>query len=461
VAGSKRWLIVAFVLIAIVASLEYMPRNVLLRVAIPADASFPLNDAPTGTSILWSRIEGEGYETAIVYGLSGLAGRLEGKTDVVYLVVAGDNPVGNALEEASQTIDYLVASGVRVHMIMLDEAPNPVSMAVLDYASTRVCGVGAPEISQEILNSTIVTIRAVAGGREWVLPTGYTGYLIVEGEGPLTSDGVPTLPYSLGVYEAIAAAWPYPDPPYTGAWYILGARCTGARGSITVIADSTIAINLAAQTVPNTTDFIVELIRDVAPDPNATLVVADEQYYAGGGDDQVNLLLRLHPSVLLLAIAQVYREAETAVLAFFARDRLLWLIILAASMVLLSATWLATPLSNRFRAYREKAERRLRPLLAQAFGGSWEEAYKACRRAREAVRIVPRPSQPRTPVEEHVLASLGRVESTCRVVEGAILPLRYLPVWRWAVRRVRDAALTALALSGVLSVEEAERLLES
>jgi len=460
VAWSKRWMMVAFFIIALTASLEYMPRNVLLQVAIPADASFPLNEGPTGTSILWARLQEEGYETAVIYGVSGLAGRLEGKTDVVYLVVAGDNPVGGALEEARQTIDYMLANGYRVHMVVLDEAPDPVVTAIANYTSTRVCGVPSPIISYRILNSTIVTIRGYAGGQLWTIPSGYTSYLIVGGQGPIVAAGVPALPYELDGYTAIAAAWPYPDPPYTGSWYLIGARCVGARGSTTLIADSTIAVNLAAQSVPDTIEYVVALIRDVAPNPNTTLIVVDEQYYAGGdGDNQVNLLLRLHPSILLLALAKVYRDAELTILAFFARDRLLWLIILAAGMILLSATWLATPLSSRIRQAREKAALRLPRISLAHVLGSWHEAAAACEKAWRAARMVPRPDRPAEAVEEHILDALRRLETTCRIVKAAPLPLKALPVWGWAAVRARRSALTALALSGVVSAEEAERLL--
>ena len=173
----------------------------------------------------------------------------------------------------------------------------------------------------------------------------------------------------------------------------------------------------------------------------------------------MNLLLRLHPSVLLLALAKVYRDAELTILSLFARDRLLWLIMLAVGMILLSATWLATPLSSRIRQAQEKAARRLPRIVFPPVLGGWREAALACEKAERAARMVPRPERPASPVEEHIADALQRLKSTCRIVKTAPFPLQALPLWGWAKRRVMKAALTALALSGVVSAEEAERLL--
>ncbi|NOZ31192.1 MAG: hypothetical protein GXO68_04505, partial [Crenarchaeota archaeon] len=52
---SKKLLAVILILIALTASLEYLPRNILLKVAIPTNAPYPLNEAPSGTSILWGK----------------------------------------------------------------------------------------------------------------------------------------------------------------------------------------------------------------------------------------------------------------------------------------------------------------------------------------------------------------------------------------------------------------------
>ena len=451
-AASKRWLAVALLIIALSASLEYMPRNIIFQAAIPADAAFPLNEGPSGTSRLWQKLADLGYRQAIVYASSGLAGRLENITDVVFLLVAPDTPTGDATVATQRVLDTLLDSGRRVHVILLDEAPSREAYEFYRYAWTRICGGTPPLVSNRILNNTVATIVAVAGGKTWRLPTGYTGYISgPDGRAPYTSPAQPLLEETGQGTVYFAAAWPYPEPGAEGLWYLVGARCATGKGSVTVLADSTVAVNLAAVTSPEDLEFTVTLVRSVAPNPDSTLILVDEAFYAGGGGQEVNLVLRLHPSVLALAFAHVYRAVEREALQAFVERNIYWLIPAAVGLILLSSSWIATQASAK-EVYEEKAEkarkRRWRvPKPLAGVVGSWSGAAAACREALEQAGIAPEWGP--EPVRDHIRHHRGRLESTCRLVSKAPLPLRLIPLWGWAARRARDHARALLELAGL------------
>ncbi len=453
-AASKRWLAVALILVAVLASLEYMPRNVVFRAAIPADAAFPLNEGPTGTSILWARLAEEGYDEAVVYGSSGIA-RAANKTDIVYLLVAPGPASPDAPGEPLDTLRILVSSGKRVHVILLDENPEYQAWRFVAEASQAICGAPPPGHSG-VLNNSVATVVAVLEGAEWRLSTGFTGALNPELPNP-QSVGVearaytaqPALPMRLGAYEYFAAAWPAPLPE--GDWVLVGARCTSTTGSVTILADGTVAVNLAAVQAPRDIDFVVELVKSAAPDPQDTVIVVDESFYSGPAEpgDEVNLILRLHPTVLVLAFAHAYSTIEKAVAAEFEAQRLYWLILLAAGLVLVSATWLSTPASDRVSLAPKEKRRGRRGLPRPGILGSWRDARDACRLASRARALVPAPARPSTPIEERIAFHAARITRVCRLVAGAPAPARYIPLWGWAARAARESALALLAAAGV------------
>jgi len=455
VAASRRWLAIALALVAIAASLEYVPRDLLFRVAVPDDAAFPLNEGPLGTSELWARLSEAGYGTAIVYGTSGVAAAVEGARDVVYLLVAPGPATPDAPREPLAALDALLAQGKRVHVVLLDEQPEPAARDFTAQAWARLCpGTPMPRLPTVILENSVAVIAASVGGAEWRVPSGYTGYISgPAGAYPEAYAAQPALPLEARGVTYFAAAWPSTLEPTPGAWVIVGARCEGERGSVAILADSTIAVNLAAATAPEALELAVAIVEEAAPDAAAAVVVVDEAFYSGAGEGgDIALILRLHPSVLVLAMAQVYRSVEASVLAAFGERGLDWLIVLAAGLALVSATWTATGVSARRVAGRKRRGRGAGPRV----WGSWAAASEACARAREAARLAPA-SGP-GPVGEHARLHESRLRLTCSLVRLAPPPLRWLPVWGWAAERARRDALALLLLTGVVSPEEAEAL---
>ncbi len=461
--ASKKWLVFVFVLVALLASLEYMPRNVLLRVAIPADASYPLNEGDTGTSMLWDRLRGEGYRVAIVYGRSGLVG-LENVSDVVYLSVAGSTPVSDAVDGFQDIMDVVIGQGKRFHFILLDEAPTPQERAMLLRASNTLCGSEPPPISTKVLNNTIATLYAVINGRDYVVSTGYLGYIEVAGA-PLAAPTRPVLPQPVQGYPryvAFASSWPYPQEPYRGYWYIVGIRCTGGRGSVTVLMDSTIAVNLAAREDPRTLDLVVDLINTAtSSEPSETLVIVDEELYAGAATGNVELILRLHPSVLLLAASSLYSRAEAAAAKVLGGQGLLWLIPLAAAMAILYSSWVSTPSSSRKRMRKERRvtglRSRLRELTSPAWLGTWRASREACAKALELTSMIPSNAGDGDPRWAMVEYYVGRVKSTCSNINRVPYPLRLIPAWGWVRESVAVYAAEAVSLASFRPYEDVYR----
>jgi len=456
VAASKRWLAIALALVAIAASLEYVPRDLLFRVAVPDDAAFPLNEGPLGTSELWNRLSQAGYGTAIVYGTSGVAAATADARDVVYLLVAPGPATPDAPREPLAALDALLAQGKRVHVVLLDEQPEPAAREFTAQAWARLCpDTPVPRLPSTILDNSVATIVANLGGVDWRAPTGYTGYVSgPTGAYPEAYAAQPALPIEARGATFFAAAWPSTLEPTPGAWIIVGVKCEGPEGSVTVLADSTVAVNLAASTAPEALDLAMAIIEDAAPDPQAAVVVVDEAFYSGaaeGGD--VALILRLHPSVLVLALAQVYRGVEAGVVEAFVERNIYWLLVLAAGLALVSATWTATGMSSR-KSSGGRAPHRTRG--RSRISGSWREAVEACSRAREAARLAPEAGP--GPVREHARLHESRLRLVCSLVRYAPPPLRWAPVWGWAAERARREALALLLLTGVVSPEEAEAL---
>lgn len=452
-AASRRWLAIALLLVALLASLEFMPRDVLFRAAIPVNAAFPANEGPGGTSILWEGLGAEGYKTGVVYGTSGIYSKARDVREVVYLLVAPDTPAPEAPKEPLEAVNRLLAMGKRVHVILLDEAPSGKAWQFVEGASAAICGSTPPLRVTGPINNSVAVVEAVVEGKRFIVPTGYTG--ILAGNAPLAFSSKPLLPATMDGYQAFAAAWP--AQPW-GPWGLVGARCVSPRGSVTILADSTVAVNLATGTSRDALRFTLALVESVAPYKSQTLVVVDESFYAGApGSNEVNLVLRLHPSVLVLALSQAYSIVEGRVLEAFADRGILWLLPLAVGLILLSASWLATPASASWPKSKRRGKRTIRLGIPRGLLGSWDKAHSTCKRARRLASMIP-PGSRGDPAWEHVEWHLSRLYSTCRIVEGAPSPLRFLPIWGWAARRALEAASRAALISGVVPPEEVERL---
>ncbi len=454
---SRKWLGFLLVLIAVIASLEYLPRDLLVRVAIPQDASYPLNEGPSGTSILWRTLEERGFDTKIVYGLSGTPD-FSGYRDLVYLAVGGVTREGTGLKEAYSLLEKARTRGLRIHYVLLDEAPTPPVRDLTRQASLLICGSSPPQI-RGILNSTISTFYGLIQGKGYDIPTGFTGYITFTGD-PIVYPVKPLLPQGLGPFTAIAAAWPYPAEPYQGKWYIVGVECRSARGTVVLIADSTIAVNLVAETHSKSLDYIVNLIAERVESPETTLVVSDEELYVAPGNENLQLVLSLHPSILLLAASQLYGMAESVATSIMARRGLTPLLIAGIASILASAA-LYSSLPPKIKKEGERGRiagfsavlSSLRSLFA-----SLDSVMPLCTMASKYLGL------PTSRTSHNVERELSRLKDSitreCSRVERMGAFLRFLPVWGLVKRRLESSLIVYLSLAGIYDYEEACRVVK-
>ncbi|MCE4600346.1 MAG: hypothetical protein F7C38_02100 [Desulfurococcales archaeon] len=455
---SRKWLGFLLVLIAVIASLEYLPRDLLVRVAIPQDASYPLNEGPSGTSILWRALEKRGFKTKIVYGLSGMPD-LAGYKDLVYLAVGGVTREGTGLKEAYSLLEKARARGLRIHYVLLDEAPTPPVRDLTRQASLLICGSIPPQI-RGILNSTISTFYGLVQGEGYDIPTGFTGYITFTGD-PIVYPVKPLLPQELNSFTAIAAAWPYPAEPYQGKWYIVGVECRSARGSVVLIADSTIAVNLVTGTYNKSLDYIVNLIADRVASPETTLVVSDEELYVAPGNENVQLILSLHPSILLLAASRLYGKAESVATSLMAKKGLTPLLIAGIASILASAA-LYSSLPPRTGKEGRRGSRiagfgailsSLKTLFAPL-----DSVVPLCSIASRYLEL------PVSGVSHNVERELNRLKDSivreCSRVERMRVFSRFLPVWGLVKRRLESSLVVYLSLAGIYDYEEAQRVVK-
>ncbi|MCE4620527.1 MAG: hypothetical protein F7C33_05830 [Desulfurococcales archaeon] len=449
---SKKWLALVLVIVALLASLEYMPRNILLRVAIPSDASYPLNKGPYGTSKLWNMLASKGYREAIVYGYSGLP-RLRNVKDVVILEIGGSSTAPPS--EAYRLARDLVARNVRVHLIVLDEEPSQGVSKYIENVSDLLCGYTPPRIRGP-LNSTYNDLYLVVDGKAYDLPTGYTGYLSYTTD-PVATPGKPRLPENQGLYKLIAAAWPYPSPPYNGFWYIIGAECRSNRGSVVLIADSTIATNMEADAHPEAVEAITNIINDRVSSPRTTLILVDEEFYVNPGQGNVQLILSLHPSIFLLAFAKAYSGIEKFVIKDLVGHHLTPLLVLGIATVLSAATLYASRITGKEKVRVKTGRKRSWKLgITLSLGlGSWSDAYTVCMRAEKYSRLITGHDTSLGTIRE-LTQEVGEL---CRRVRGSRV-LRYIPLWGSLKRRIIVNTALALSIEGVYPYQEALKLLE-
>ncbi len=449
---SKKWLALALVLVALLGSLEYMPRNILLRIAIPSNASYPLNNGPFGTSELWDFLRQKGFKTSIIYGYSGLP-RVRGIKDVVFLDIGGAST--SEPSEAYKIINQYIREGVKVHFIMLDEKPTREIWNLLVNTSLAICDTIPPKVGGP-LNSTFNDLYLTTGEKDYDLPTGYTGY-IIKNESPIVSPGKPSLPMQLGDYTAIAAAWPYANPPFRGNWYIVGVECRGDKGSIVIIADSTIAINLEGNSHPEALTAIEGIIKSRISSPNTTLILVDEEFYVQPGEGNLQLILSLHPSVFLLAFSRVYSAIESLIVHQLARRGLLPLLIAGFTAILLSASLYSTRLTTKEhrKTRKTKKSKSLKDILPSLGIGFWKDTIRICEKASIIVPL----SSGRGPTRGILDNLIESVEKDCNRIKKSLI-LRYIPIWGSLKRRVLVNASLALSLAGVYSYKRALKVLE-
>ncbi len=469
-AFKKKWLALALVIVALLASLQSMPRSLIVEISLPGTAAYVSNPTPFGTSILARSLEEAGYTVKPVAGVGDLASiDLNGYTDLVYLIVAPQNLTLQYAREITQSLNAISEKyGVRVHVVVFDELGLPGEAVLLRSMGDTVCP-GTPYIK---INNTVpaneyATILFSDGVR---LATGYTSnveaYVITGGKvnvvSPKSWGAPPALPQQVAPHEEIlAAVTPAPDG-YSPVWVPLAIGCSTPEGSIVAVADSTPAVNLATS---NNTEYIredIKLITYGIPRDNRTIIVADGALYTNIAN---NLAIRLHPSFLLIAASAIYSRLEQRGLELVNSLGLRGLLLVLAGSIVMVSTWGASTFASRkgektrWRQRRKEASLAPQPSIRRGLSGirgiiaSREAMDKACAEAARLLKshsvreLAYSMSDPG--LREIVVADLAELESLCsrRGFPGP------LPLWGLRARRVRALVREVLSLLRIEPLE--------
>ena len=468
-AFKKKWLTVAFIIVALLASLQSMPRSLVVELSVPGTAAYISNPSPYGTSILARALEKAGYTVKPIGGTQDLQSlNLQGYTDLVYLIIAPQNLTLQYARDVARTLNSISDEyGVRIHVIVFDELGLPGETVLLRAMGDSICP-GRPYIK---INNTVpaneyATILYDDGVK---LPTGYTSsvqaYLIKEGKleivSPTRWETQPQLPQRIDGEEILAAVMPAPDG-LTPVWVPLAIACSSARGSIVAVADSTPAVNLATS---NNTEYIREDIRMITygiPRDNKTIIIADGALYTNIAN---NIAIRLHPSFLLIAAASLYARAEQRGLELVNALGLSGVLLILAGSIVMISTWGASSFASRKgrkekrKGKKKEASLEPKPSLRRSIGSlrgliaPREALEKACVEAKRSLRAHSvrelAYSTPDPILRDIVLEGLREIETICsrRGLPGP------LPFWGWRVRRVEALLEEVLSLLKIKPVE--------
>ncbi len=446
----KRWLILALLVIGLLASLQAVPREIVLKFTIPGNASFIENEGPYGTSLLAEYLQKKGLEIVTVPSIDAINNLdLDNYQDIIYLVIS---PVNFTSEYAmkkvyTQLTDLTVSK--RVHLVIFDEYPTKGEVLLAENFEKDICGDRYFIISDEVVPINEYATAIFYDGLQ--LPTGYTSFISSPDfkDRPLisTPGAVDFTKLSILTYPVNPLGLVWPGPEGGTSWNLMAASCKGYKGGVVLVADSTIAINMAAQNNTNYLEASYDLITATLPyNNNNTLVVVDEYIYSSNPQ---SLVVKLHPSFLLIYLAQIYDRIEGYALDRLSQANLAGLIAALLGLLILLASWLSTTYASRIKreedrllksiTRRKKTRKRL--LTMPGFVGSYHELQSVCERARKelkAMRIddIIR-AQDNSDLRRLVETLYEEVEGSCR---GRVNPiLVFLPLWGGRIRRIRES----------------------
>ncbi|MEB3765482.1 MAG: hypothetical protein GSR77_04890 [Desulfurococcales archaeon] len=461
----KRWLILALLVIGLLASLQAVPRQLVLKFTIPGNASFIENDGPYGTSLLAEYLQEKGLEIVTVPSIDAIDDLdLGNYQDIIYLVIS---PVNFTSEYAMKNVytkltDLTVSK--RVHLVIFDEYPTKGEILLAENFEKDICGERYFVISDEVTPINEYATAIFYNGIR--LPTGYTSFIsspdfkdrpLVSTPGVVDFTKLSILTYPV---NPLGLVWPGPEGGTN--WNLMAASCKGYKGGVVLVADSTIAINMAAENNTEYLEVSYDLITATLPYMNNnTLVIIDEYIYSSNPQ---SLVVKLHPSFLLIYLVQVYDRIEGYALDRLSQANLAGLIAALLGLLILLASWLSTSYASRLKRREDtllksiagKKEGKKRRLASMpGFIGSYHELQYVCERARKelkAMRIEDLMRAQDNSDLRRLMESLYReVEGSCR---GGVNPvLAFLPVWGGRIRRIRESVEL---LASLLRVRPAE-----
>jgi hypothetical protein len=173
------------------------------------------------------------------------------------------------------------------------------------------------------------------------LSTGYTSYISLKGsQEPVKVSPHPIMGEVYG-YRVMASVWPS-SGVYKKSWTPLAVSCNGQIGGVLVVADSSILINKALNTSLLYANTSIDMIKNVAGN-ESMLIIVDESLYA---ETSASLILRLHPSFLILKVGRMYAQVESKLVELLDNRGLGWLFTLLFATIILLSTWASSRSSS-------------------------------------------------------------------------------------------------------------------
>ncbi len=475
-ASGKKWLYLALFIIALFASLEVTPRTVVMKLTIPSDSSFIDNTGPYGTSKLAEYLESKGLDVATISSIEQINElELNKYTDIIYLVIAPVNfTIDYANEVSSKLSDLMVSK--RVHVVVFDEYPLEGETA-LSLKMEKNIGCSQSFIIKA--SSLLSNQHALIYFRDGVsLPSGYTSYIVNPSSPdiPLYNIQVsPELFFQISSYtgerNVIPLAFVWPGVEGGSTWSLVAGACKGGKGGVVLVADSTIAINMAGENDTRYLDESYKIIVSTIPESDRLsgsaniLVVVDEYIYSSNPN---SLAIRFHPSFIIVYLSSIYSNVEKTVIYKLEEHNLLGLVGLILGLLVVLSSWLATSYASRISSEEEKRrfgiKGRLgsvkRKLALPRFFAWHSTLVNECERIRkslassnveELIRLQEDPDS-RALVEE----LYRELDALCKRVN---IIMQYLPIWGFRISRVREVyeiLSGVLKLSPLNSIEESE-----
>ncbi len=317
----RKLLAIAFIIIAILASMEVRPRTLVLSFAMTEASPSPLNDGPLGTSIMAETLEEAGFRVVVLAEARDLVELALSERRLAVIIIGSEyftERASKGMIEALTILSEMMDRGglERLSFLLADELPTEDFRRVMFKAQEALCAESILDIGGFMeVESTIAEFYLA--GSTYRVATGLTApvYSLIQGGvavAPLPP-GSETLIESPEGVEASMVAYAWPSTrPLKGLWYPLAGLCSSPRGAVLVVGDTSLFLNAAIESGATTRDLLVDMARTLLGGGEGTVVFIQEHYVS---EDLYNsIVVRILPSILLITLVDSYRSVEGRVL---------------------------------------------------------------------------------------------------------------------------------------------------
>jgi hypothetical protein len=316
----RTYLAILIIIIGLNASLEAMPKDVVVSLGFDPHSASPVNPGPYGTSELVELLKEKGYRVSVISSLGDLAyvPALRRSSRVIVSIIAPDRIDRDELNS-------LLALAAQANTSFLIASENIEGFtAYISYNITETkCGlpvtIGYP-LGSTLYNATssAALIIGMPGRRPGVVATGYVSEVRLLGIPTPEIARLPPLRVNEGVYLIALAALPAGYALSLGHnlsnyRFPAGVACDKGRGKVVVLGDSTIFTNMALSSSKDYQSIVEEIFSYLAGNETRdSLVVFLADVYNGN----TSVAMKFHPSMVLTTLALHYKTLEDEAMGF-------------------------------------------------------------------------------------------------------------------------------------------------